>query len=110
MMTSFPLSYAIASAVLLPSAGGPTSLFLFLLRLFGLVGPAAVVFRHRRAQTLDQNHFHGVTGFANHLCRRLQFRVLHRAQHVLFTATERMVRPAAEPQPRKLLRADGANH
>src|SRR6266576_577026 len=113
MVTSFPLSKPVASAASPPPAGGPANPFLFLLRLFRLFRlgePAAVVFRHCRVQTLRQNHFHGVTGFAHHLCCRLQFRFLHRPQHVLFTATERMVRPVAEPQPRKLLRAYGANH
>src|SRR6266705_7102393 len=91
-----------------PAAGRPANLYLFLLRLFR--GLAAVVLRHRRVQTLGQNHFHSVTGFAHHLSRPLQSRFLHGPEHVLFTATERMVRTAAETQPRKLLRAYRANH
>src|SRR5438874_937190 len=83
MVTSFPLSKPVASAASPPPAGGPANPFLFLLRLFRLFRlgePAAVVFRHCRVQTLRQNHFHGVTGFAHHLCCRLQFRFLHRPQ------------------------------
>src|SRR5271165_1641049 len=70
----------------------------------------AVVLIHRRRKTLLQNHFHGI-GSLRHLFRGdFQLRLLHRPQNVSRQVVHRMVRPTAEAQSRKPLRAQAAGY
>src|SRR5713101_7987630 len=80
----------------------------FLAVLGRLLAPVVAV--HRRGDSFRQTHLEGVAPLADHLRRAGQLRLLHRPQDILLAPFERMFRAAAEPQPRKLLRAQGANH
>src|SRR5712692_2094726 len=108
MMSSFPLN-RFAWAACLRRAPRQILPLLFL-RLFRFFRLAAVVLRHRRVNALRQNHLHGVAGLADHLRRNFQLRLFHRPEHVLFAAAQRMLGSATQPEPRKFLCADGADH
>src|SRR6266436_8639992 len=84
--------------------------FLLFCWLFWFCWLSAVVLCHRRVEPLTQDHLHRVSGFTDHFRRYFQFRLFHRPQHVFFAAAQRMIRPAAEPQPRKFLRPNRTDH
>src|SRR6266478_1414256 len=111
MMTSFsfdPERIGVAPSLLQPR--NTSKLFLLFFRLFRFRGFSPVVLRHRRIESLTQNHFDSVSGFADHFRRDFQLRFFHRAQDVFFTAAQRMIRPATQPQPREFLRPDRTNN
>src|SRR5580692_12999053 len=109
MMTSFLFRPMIPAALQIccESTQRNRSLFFRLFR-FERLSPVEDV--HCRLDSLSENHFHGVACFANHLRRYFELGLFHRPQHEFFAAAQRMIRPATQTNPRKLLRADGANH
>src|SRR5229473_434225 len=111
MITSFSFDserIGVASNLFQPSKTAKR--FLLFFRLFRLRRFSPVVLRHRCVESLTQNHLHGVSRFTDHFRCNFQLRFFHRPQHVFLAASQRMIRPATQPQPCKFLRADRTDH
>src|SRR5579863_6639729 len=103
MMTSFlfapMMSAALENLFQVPARRNRSLRF----RLFRFRQLSPVENVHRRLDSLRENHFHGVAGFANHFRGDFEFRFFHRPQHEFLAAPQRMIRPASQSNPRKLL-------
>src|SRR5260370_36275341 len=106
---SYNRSSLVASFLFSPGRSARENrLLLFFPCVLGRLAPVVLV--HRRVDSLGEDHSHRIASLGDHFGGDFHLRLLHRPQHMLFAAAHPMIRAAAEPEARKILRVEGADH